>query len=174
VLGRLVPVKDHATLFEATAATPRAHLAVVGDGELRQSLEDLSRQLRIADRVHFTGWWHDVPSALADLDVVALSSRNEGTPVSLIEALAAARPVVATDVGGVRHVVEDSATGWLCAPGDPGALAVLLRRALSESELAVSLAQEGRRRVSERFGRARMVADHMSLYEDLLGPHPFK
>jgi glycosyltransferase involved in cell wall biosynthesis len=168
-LGRLVPVKDHATLFEAVAAIPPAHLAVVGDGELRSSLEELSRRLGVADRIHFTGWWDDIPAALADLDIVALSSRNEGTPVALIEALAAARPVVATDVGGVRHVVEDGATGWLCPPGDPGALAGLLRRALDHRELADRLAQEGRQRVAERFGRARMLADHRSLYQELLG-----
>ena len=172
ILGRLVAVKDHATLFEAMAAIPEAHLAVVGDGELRPSLEDLSRQLGIADRIHFTGWWDDIPAALADLDVVALSSRNEGTPVALIEALAAARPVVATDVGGVRHVVEDAATGWLCSPGDPAALAALLRRALVHRDLAANLAQEGRRRVTERFGRARMVADHRALYRELVGGRP--
>jgi glycosyltransferase involved in cell wall biosynthesis len=169
VLGRLVPVKDHATLFEAIVATPGAHLAVLGDGELRQSLEGLSRHLGIAGRTHFTGWWDDVPLALADLDVVVLSSRNEGTPVALIEALAAGRPVVATDVGGVRHVVEDSATGWLCPPGDPAALAALLQRALADRQLATRLAEEGRRRVVDRFGRARMIADHIALYQEVLG-----
>ncbi len=168
VLGRLVPVKDHATLFHAVAATPGAHLAVLGDGELRQELEGLSRHLEIADRTHFTGWWDDVPGALADLDVVALSSRNEGTPVALIEALAAGRPVVATDVGGVRHVVQDSVTGWLCPPADPAALAELLQRALVNRELAGRLAEEGRRRVAERFGRARMVADHIALFRELV------
>jgi glycosyltransferase involved in cell wall biosynthesis len=83
-VGRLVPVKDHATLFSAVAAVPGRHLAVLGDGELRASLEALAHELRIADRTHFTGWWEDIPSALVDLDVVALSSRNEGTPVALI------------------------------------------------------------------------------------------
>jgi glycosyltransferase involved in cell wall biosynthesis len=169
-IGRLVPVKDHATLFQALAATPELHLAVLGDGELRPTLERLARDLCIAERTHFTGWWADVPSALADLDVVVLSSRNEGTPVALIEALAAARPVVATDVGGVRHVVQDGETGWLCGPGDPEALARLLRRAVSESQLATRLAEEGRRRVAERFGRARMVSDYLALYSQLLGP----
>ena len=150
------------------AATPGAHLAVLGDGELRQELEGLSRHLEIADRTHFTGWWDDVPGALADLDVVALSSRNEGTPVALIEALAAGRPVVATDVGGVRHVVQDSVTGWLCSPADPAALAELLQRTLVNRELASRLAEEGRRRVAERFGRARMVADHLALFRELV------
>lgn len=168
ILGRLVPIKDHATLFPALATIPGAHLAVLGDGELRRSLEGLAASLGIADRTHFTGWWDDVPAALADLDVVVLSSRNEGTPVALIEALAAGRPVVATDVGGVRHVVQDGETGWLCPPGDPSALSDLVRRALEHRDLAVHLAEEGRRRVAERFGSARMIADHVALYQELL------
>jgi glycosyltransferase involved in cell wall biosynthesis len=169
VIGRLVPVKDHATLFKALVATPELHLVVLGDGELRSTLEGLAHDLGIAERTHFTGWWADVPSALADLDIVVLSSRNEGTPLALIEALAAARPVVATDVGGVRQVVQDGETGWLCGPGDPDALAQRLRRAVSERDLATRLAAEGRRRVTERFGGARMVSDYLALYRQLLG-----
>jgi glycosyltransferase involved in cell wall biosynthesis len=168
VLGRLVPIKDHSTLFRAMLEVPGAHLAVLGDGELRSSLETLARALHIADRVHFMGWWLDVAAALADLDVVALSSRNEGTPVALIEALAAGRPVVATDVGGVRHVVQDGETGWLCPVGDAVALGHLLARALNDPATAERLAHEGRRRVAERFGADRMVADHLALYRELL------
>jgi glycosyltransferase involved in cell wall biosynthesis len=168
VLGRLVPIKDHATLLSALAAAPGLHLAVLGDGELRAALEGRARDLGIAERVHFTGWWQDVPSALADLDVVVLSSRNEGTPVALIEALAAGRPVVATDVGGVRHVVQEGETGWLCPPGDPAALAELLRRAVTNPELAGTLAREGRKRVIARFDKGRMLAEHVSIYQELL------
>jgi len=169
VVGRLVPIKDHATLFSALAATPGAHLAVLGDGELRAGLEDLARALGIAQRTHFTGWWQDMPSALADLDVVALSSRNEGTPAAIIEALGAARPVVATDVGGVRHVVQDGETGWLCPSGDAEALAGLLARAITQPRVAARMAKEGRRRVTARFGQDRMVAEHVAIYAELLG-----
>jgi glycosyltransferase involved in cell wall biosynthesis len=169
VLGRLVPIKDHSTLFHAMLEVPEAHLAVLGDGELRSSLETLARTLHIADRVHFMGWWLDVASALADIDVVALSSRNEGTPVALIEALAAGRPVVATDVGGVRHVVRDAETGRLCRAGDSVALGQLLTSALRNPAAAERMATEGRRRVAERFGADRMVADHLALYQELLG-----
>lgn len=169
VLGRLVPIKDHGTLFAAVAQVPGLHLAVLGDGELRETLQGLTRSLGIADRVHFTGWWYDIPAALADLDVAVLSSRNEGTPVALIEALAAACPVVATDVGGVPHVVQQDETGWLCPPGDPSLLADLLRRTLDDPSAARRLAEEGRRRVAARFGQQRMVADHRDLYRELLG-----
>ena len=169
VLGRLVPIKDHSTLFHAMLEVPEAHLAVLGDGELRSSLESLARALHIADRVHFMGWWLDVATALADVDVVALSSRNEGTPVALIEALAASRPVVASNVGGVRHVVQDGETGSLCPAGDAVALGQLLSRALNDLATAARMATEGRRRVAERFGADRMVADHLALYQELLG-----
>lgn len=169
VLGRLVPVKDHATLLRALALLPELHLAVLGDGELRGELMRLARDLGIADRTHFTGWWQAVPEALADLDVVVLSSRNEGTPMALIEAVAAGKPVVATDVGGVRSVVEDGVTGWLCAPGDPGGLARALGEVIRSPAEAMAQAARGRQRAMERFGIARMVADHVALYESLLG-----
>ena len=168
-VGRLVPVKDHATLFSAVVGVPGLHLAVLGDGELRATLEALASKLGISDRTHFTGWWTDVPSALADLDVVVLSSRSEGTPVALIEALAASRPVVATDVGGVRHVLQDGETGWLCSPGDSGGLARLMRQVISEPETAARMAEAGRLRVAARFGYERLLAEHRSLYEELLG-----
>jgi glycosyltransferase involved in cell wall biosynthesis len=168
-VGRLVPVKDHATLFSAVATVPGLHLAVLGDGELRATLEALAHELGISERTHFTGWWTDVPSALADLDVVVLSSRNEGTPVALIEALAAGRPVVATDVGGVRHVVQDGETGWLCSAGEPGGLARLLTQVIAQPEASGRLAEAGRLRVAACFGYERLLAEHRSLYEELLG-----
>jgi glycosyltransferase involved in cell wall biosynthesis len=164
-----VPVKDHATLFSAVATVPGLHLAVLGDGELRATLEALAHELGISERTHFTGWWTDVPSALADLDVVVLSSRNEGTPVALIEALAAGRPVVATDVGGVRHVVQDGETGWLCSAGEPGGLARLLTQVIAQPEASGRLAEAGRLRVAACFGYERLLAEHRSLYEELLG-----
>ncbi|MGC8627422.1 MAG: glycosyltransferase [Acidimicrobiales bacterium] len=169
VLGRLVPVKDHATLLSALAGIARLHLAVLGDGELRQELEASARRLGVADRVHFTGWWADVPAALADMDMVVLPSRNEGTPVALIEALAAARPVVATAVGGVGQVVQDGETGWLCPPGDTFKLAELMARVLAQPAESRRMAVEGRRRVSQRFGRQRMLDEHRDLYNELLG-----
>jgi glycosyltransferase involved in cell wall biosynthesis len=85
--------------------------------------------------VHFVGWWSDIPSALADLDVVVLSSRSEGTPVTLIEALACARPVVATDVGGVRHVIPATQREFLVAPGDAQGLAQKFSVLLTRPEL---------------------------------------
>lgn len=169
-VGRLVPIKDHATLLRAVAAVPGLHVALLGDGELRASLQQLAASLGLAERAHFAGWWQDMPSALADLDVVVLSSRNEGTPAALIEALAASRPVVSTDVGGVRHVVEAGATGWLCPSGDPSALAAAIEQAVfSQRGKAAQMANEGRRRALARFSTEQMLAAYFSIYEQLLG-----
>jgi glycosyltransferase involved in cell wall biosynthesis len=172
VVGRLVPIKDHLTLFSAMALLPGVHLAVVGDGEMRSQLEAAADQLGLGGRVHFTGWCADVPSAMADLDVVALTSRNEGTPVALIEAAASGRPVVATDVGGVRTVVDDGVTGFLAPPGDPEKIAGLLGRLCADPLTRRRFGEAGRLRVRERFGEERLLRDVASLYADLLGPGP--
>lgn len=167
VVGRLVPIKDHATLLEAMERLPDAHLAVLGDGELRNALEAEVTTRGLSQRVHFVGWWTDIPTAMADMDVVALSSRNEGTPVSLIEAGACARPVVATDVGGVRSVVADEQSGLLVPPQDPVALADALGRVLGDAELGRRFGQVGRER-SRAFGQDRLLDDIGALYRDLL------
>src|SRR5688572_10239323 len=95
VIGRLAPVKDHELLIRALARLEGVHLAILGDGEQRARLTAQVESAGLQHRIHFVGWWKDVASAISDLDVVALSSINEGTPVSLIESLAAATPVVA-------------------------------------------------------------------------------
>lgn len=168
IVGRLVPIKDVATMLSAMAELPGAHLAVVGDGEVRPELESKARELGIADRTHFTGWWPEVAEAYSDLDVVALTSRNEGTPVSLIEAQAAGRPVVATDVGGVRFVVEDGVGGFLVGPADAPALAERIRRLLADPELRREMGGKGRASVGHRFGKGGLLAEISDLYTDLL------
>lgn len=167
VLGRLAPIKDHPTLIRALSQIEGAHLAILGDGESRSELERTVTQLRIGDRVHFVGWKRDVAAAIADLDVVALSSRNEGSPVSLIEALACARPVVATNVGGVPSVVRDGETGYLVPPGDARALADRMRALLEDRERREWMGREGRKGVAERHRKSRLVADIGALYGEL-------
>jgi glycosyltransferase involved in cell wall biosynthesis len=167
VVGRLVPIKAVHVAIDAVRELPDVHLAIVGDGDERTSLERLVREREMDGRVHFTGWFDDVPAAMSDLDVVALSSLNEGTPVALIEALAAQRPVVATRVGCVEHVVVPDRTGLVVPPNDAPALASAIRRLLDDRHLGAQLAAEGRRRVNERFGAARLAADMRALYREL-------
>jgi glycosyltransferase involved in cell wall biosynthesis len=169
-VGRLVPIKDLTTLLEAMArpTLEGVHLAVVGDGDERPALEARAAALGVGDRVHFTGWATDVAGVMADLDVVVLTSRNEGTPVSLIEAAASGRPAVATRVGGVPLVVRDGATGWLAPPGQPDEVARLLRRLLDDPAARRTMGEAARVHVRERFSSERLLRDARVLYEGLL------
>ena len=169
VLGRLAPVKDHALLFDAIARLPQVHLVVLGDGELRGRLEDRAAERDLAGRVHFLGWRRDVPEALADMDVVALTSVSEGTPVTLIEALATARPVVATDVGGVRSVVSDGVDGLVVRSRAPEDIAAALDRLLADRSLRTAFGDAGRARVLVSFAKSRLLSDMRTLYRQLLG-----
>jgi glycosyltransferase involved in cell wall biosynthesis len=163
IVGRLVPIKDHDTFLRAAARLPNdMRFVIAGDGELRRKLEQHAQALGVdAD---FRGWVRDLRALYSELDVVVLSSRNEGTPVALIEAMAAARPVVATRVGGVPDVIEDGVTGLLVPPGDPAALADAISRALEQPELGM----RGRASVLERFSAERLVDDIDALYQELL------
>jgi glycosyltransferase involved in cell wall biosynthesis len=171
-VGRLVAIKDVPTLLTGFThlleRCPRARLVIVGDGVLRQSLERTARDLRIESSVHFAGWQRDLRSVYGAMDVVALTSRNEGTPVALIEALAAGIPVVATAVGGVPDVVRDNQTGLLVSPGEPMSLANALYRVASDDELRRRLGANGREDMARRFRSERLVADIAAEYSELL------
>ena len=168
IVARLVPIKDHEVFFRAAArvreAEPLAQFVVVGDGERRADLETLVDRLAIRRAVTFLGWRRDMVSVYADLDVVALTSLNEGSPVALIEALAAARPVVSTRVGGVPEVVIDGVTGLTVPPANPAAVADGILNLLRDRDLAARLGSAGRRHVYPRYDASRLVDDVRDLY----------
>lgn len=169
IVGRLVPVKDHECIFRAVRQLPGVHLAVVGDGELRAQLEaGIRGDENLRGRVHFTGWRHDLPQVLSDLDVVALSSKNEGTPVALIEALAAGRPAVATNVGGVASVIRDRETGLLAAPGDANGLAAHIKTLLQDEGTVRRLREAGRTHVARTFGLEALLSNMTAAYDHAL------
>jgi glycosyltransferase involved in cell wall biosynthesis len=172
VIAHLSPVKGHADLLAAMARVvsmrPRARLLVVGDGVLRPELEVLSRSLGLADRVVFTGAREDVAAILAALDVVVVPSHTEGLSNALLEAMAMARPVVATAVGGNPDAVEAGLTGLLVPPRDPEALAASMLRLLERPDEARRLGEAARRRVLAEFSLDRMVAGYEALYGSLL------
>ncbi len=168
-VGRLVAIKDLTTLLRAVARLDDVHVVLIGDGQDRPVLEAEAERLGLAGRAHFVGWEADIVAVMADLDVVALTSRNEGTPVALIEALATGRPVVATDVGGVRFVVQDGVTGLLAPARDPEAFAERLGQALGDPARADEMAAKGRDHVRTRFSADRLVGDIAGLYAELLG-----
>lgn len=171
VVGRLTPIKDHRTFFEAAAKVvaerPDTTIVVAGDGELRSRLESDARTV-LGDRVRFLGWVHDLPALYGALDVVALTSRLEGTPVSLIEAAASGTPAVATAVGGVAEVVRDRETGVLVPPNDPVAVAAQLLTLLADPHGARRMGEEGARWVEKRFSQQRLADDISELYNELI------
>lgn len=171
-LGRLVPIKDYPLLLRAFAVMRNkdARLVLVGDGDERQSLEQLAGELGISLRVHFLGFRSDVQRLLADTTVVALTSKNEGTPVALIEALAVGCQVVATDVGGVSDVLANGEYGRLVSSRAPTAFAEALDQsiAFAASPSAHDRSQRARDYVRQRYGFERLVAEHVSLYDYLL------
>ena len=172
IVGRLVPIKHHAMFLEMArrVADARADtdFVIVGDGELRPELERSVAAMGLGGRVHFLGWRRDLDAVYADLDVVALTSLNEGTPVALIEAMASGRPVVATAVGGVADVVADGETGLLVPSQDAPACAHAVLRLLDDAALRELLGREGRARVMAHYGSERLVGDVRRLYEELL------
>ena len=177
IVARLVPIKAHEVFLEAARrvrqALPASRFLVVGDGERRAALEALAAELGLGTSVHFLGWRRDLERVYADATVVALTSRNEGSPTSLIEAMAAGRPVVATRVGGVPDLVEDGVTGRLVPPDDAGALATALVTLLRDPERRRTLGMAARERVFPAFTAARLVADVDALYAELLGAKGF-
>lgn len=170
-VGRLVPIKRLERLVSAIATIragiPAVRLYLVGDGDARPSIEAAVDAAGIRAITTFAGWTADSRPWFAAADVVALTSDREGTPLSLIEAAASGRPIVATAVGGVPDVVADGVSGFLVRPDDEAALADRLRRLLSDERLRHQMGKEGRGSV-ERFD-ARHLADRLdTLYRELL------
>jgi len=171
IVARLVPIKAHEVFLTAAAkvraAMPNTTFLIVGDGERRAELEQLARSLGIADATRFLGWREDMREVNADLDVAALCSNNEGSPVALIEAMAAARPVVSTRVGGVPDVVHDGESGLLVPAGDADAFADALLQLLRNPEQATAFGLAGRKAVYPRHSSGRLIADIERLYLEL-------
>lgn len=172
LVARLVPIKRvdrFLSVARLLSARPDTRFVVVGDGELRGQLKASDDASALGARVTWAGFRRDMPDVCFASDVVVLTSDNEGTPVSLIEAQAAAVPVVGTDVGGVRSAVQDGRTGLLAAADDVEGLARAVSTVLDESELAGRLAAAGRRHAASAYALDRLVADHDRLYRKLLG-----
>jgi glycosyltransferase involved in cell wall biosynthesis len=171
IIGRLTPQKDHATFLQAAAqiraTLPAARFLVVGDGPLREELVAQARSLGLEQTVNFCGLRSDIPAVLAALDVLVFSSRWEGLPVTLLEGMAAARPIVSTAVGGVPGVVADGEFALLVPLGDPSALADATLRVLCDPALARKLGAAALERVREKYSLESMLKQTLALYEEL-------
>ena len=175
-VGRLAPVKDLQTLFSAVRRAANVkdvlnddvHVAIIGDGPERSHLESLRDELGLASHVHFTGFLSELENVYPDLDCVVNSSLNEGTPVALIEAMAAGVPVVATAVGGTPDLLRGGALGALVPPGDPNALANALSETLEDRDASLARAGEARIAVLQEYRSERLIQDMETLYRELL------
>lgn len=172
VIARLAPVKSVKTAIEAAALLiqerPDLHFVFVGEGETHSRLEQLSRELKIQTHTHFLGLRSDIARLNWAFDCVLLTSLQEGTPISIIENLAAARPVVATDVGGVRRLIQHEKTGLLIPPRNPMAAMRAVARVLDEPSAAQNWGECGRELVQREWSLERMLAQHRALYREVL------
>jgi glycosyltransferase involved in cell wall biosynthesis len=171
-VGRLTAIKQHELFLETArllaGSDPSALFLIAGDGELREALEQTARDFGLAGRVRFLGWRRDLSTIYGASDVFLLTSRNEGTPVALIESLAAAVPGVSTDVGGVRDVLSPG--GGVALPsGRAEDLAAAVAQFLSNPALSNTTGERGRASVVARYGIDRLVGDVDALYRELLG-----
>jgi glycosyltransferase involved in cell wall biosynthesis len=171
-VGRMTAVKRTDDVLAALRALLErgvdAYLCLVGDGPDRAHLERRAHELGIVRRCLFVGYQDDVAPYYEAMDALLLPSVNEGTPVSVIEALAAGRPAVATRVGGVPDVVRDGIDGYLVEVGEPATLAARLAELAADPARRAEMGAEGRQRVVERYSVDRLVNDVDELYRQLL------
>lgn len=172
--GRLEKVKRYdlmlrgfATVFERF---PNSKLMLIGDGSLKTGLELLAHELRIADAVIWTGFRTDVPRLLAAMDIYIQTSVNEGLSLSILEAMAAEKPVIITDVGGARELVENGKTGILIAPGSAAEISGAIIELLEDPAKCSLFAAAGRTYVEQEFGLTQMMESYRQLYKSFLQP----
>jgi len=171
IVGRLTKIKNHDLFLETAkrvlASRPDTDFVIVGGGERDAELKALASKLGIAGHVHFLGFRSDTAFLYSALDLAVITSDNEGTPVTLIEAGAAGLPVVSTDVGAVRTVVRDGETGFVVPPGDAGTLADRIIRLLDDPALAQRLGAAGQRYVLANFSIEKLCETLGRLYNSL-------
>ncbi len=172
-VARFAPQKNHALLLKAfrqsPASDPNAHLVLVGEGVLREQLEEQAKKLGLSGQVHFLGLRTDIPEVLGAMDVFVLSSDFEGNPLSVMEAMASGLPIVSTAAGGVPDLFESGKEGLLVQPGDVQGLSNAMAFLLGNRELRQSLGMAAARRARGNFDVATMVQAYQGFYENLVG-----
>jgi glycosyltransferase involved in cell wall biosynthesis len=170
-VGNLYQVKGHSHLIKALARVipvwPNFRLFIAGRGEEMGALQEEARRLGLAEHVMLLGFRDDVAALIQAMDIFVMPSESEGIPLALLEAMAAQKPVVVTDVGGMPEVVTDL-VGKRCPPKDPAALADCLLKLLRDPELAHRLGLEGRKRVQADFSIEKMYEQYVDRYEAMI------
>jgi glycosyltransferase involved in cell wall biosynthesis len=171
-VARFVPQKNHALLLKAfaegPASNPHAHLVLVGEGALREQLEQQAKNLGLAGQVHFLGLRSDIPDVLGAMDVFVLSSDYEGSPLSVIEALASGLPIVSTAAGGVPDLFDSGKEGFIVQPRDVLGLSDSMVFLLGNREARQSMGMAAARRATAKFDVSTMVQAYERLYEGLV------
>jgi glycosyltransferase involved in cell wall biosynthesis len=172
VVGSLYPVKGHEYLLAAVPQVlkthPRTKFVIVGRGDLDASLKDTVKRGGLEKRVRFLGFREDVAALLSLMDIFVLPSLSEGLSIALLEAMAAGKPVIATNVGGNPELVVDGETGYSIPPRDADTLAAKIRLLLTDQCRAKELGENGRKRVQQKFSLQAMADNYQRLYEDCL------
>lgn len=172
IVGRLTKIKNHEMFLRAASGilkeTNKVAFIVVGGGEEAEKLKQRVNQLEIMEQVHFLDWRQDMEDIYSDLDVVVLTSFNEGTPVTLLEAMASAKPVVATAVGGVPDVVDDGETGLLVPSQDVERFTKAVLQLIADEQKRLRMGARGRKKVALKYSKARLLQDMRSLYLELI------
>lgn len=182
IVGRLVPIKNHALFLKAIKhavenSGQKVRAFIIGDGEERAGIEEMARQLGLGFNnsnltekhpLTFTSWIKDIDVSNAGMDIIALTSHNEGTPVSLIEAQASGKPIVSTRVGGIADIVIPGETAFLSEPGDEKTFSDNLLKLVQSSALRQQMSSRGASHVMQAFSYQRLCTDMGSLYNRLL------
>ncbi|MES2850823.1 MAG: glycosyltransferase family 4 protein [Bacteroidota bacterium] len=184
IIGRLVPIKNHEMFLEVAAivkskTNKNIRFAIIGDGESRPMIEEKTQKLGLTysyfitnpkekTDVTVTSWETEIDQALAGLDIVVLTSHNEGTPVSLIEAQSAYVPVVSTNVGGVEDIVIHGETGFITEVGDVNLFAGFVVKLIEDEQLRARMGKSGYENVVKRYSKQRLINDMRSLYLSFL------
>src|SRR5882757_9001419 len=171
-VARFAPQKNHALLLDSfaqgPASDPRAHLVLVGEGQLRADLDEQARKLNLAGKVHFLGLRNDIPDVLGAMDVFVLSSDYEGNPLSVLEAMASGLPIVSTAVGGVPDLFESGKEGLMVQTGDVQGLSNAMAYLLENREARLSMGMAAAQRARENYDVSTMVQAYEELYEDVV------
>ncbi len=172
VIGRFSPEKGQDVMLDALPAVlaehPALKLRIIGDGQERTALEAQAQQLGVSDQVEFAGWRSDMPMQYAQLDALVLSSRSEGLPFAVLEAMSHGLPVIATRVGAIEHVIEEAKTGWIVEPGNPAALASGINKALADLTEFARVGKAGRASLHPRFSPDERARAMHALYTGLV------
>ena len=172
IVGRITGIKNHQLFVDIANLllnqNRNTHFLIIGDGELRDEIDKKVRTLGIEDRVHFTGWINETAKMYADLDLMLLTSINEGTPVTVIEAMYYEIPVISSDVGGLSDLIEDGKTGYLIKSFNPEDYIPVMIKLLESDQERKKISLASHNFITENFNVSRLINDMSTLYKKLL------